>query len=117
MGDNGRVAQTIILTLFVQELEENKSERSQKYRELRKREETMDHFLSTFEDSKQEEKSRLEVLENNNVALLEKLSRHLAHLKQLPRYPSHTHYCLHFNFHIMYCFLRSVIISSTRKSV
>ncbi|MPC73801.1 Intraflagellar transport protein 74 [Portunus trituberculatus] len=67
-----------------QELDENKSERSQKYRELRKREETIDSFLSTFEESKKEELSRLEVLENNNVALLEKLSRHLAHLKQLP---------------------------------
>ncbi|KAK8386714.1 hypothetical protein O3P69_017878 [Scylla paramamosain] len=67
-----------------QELDENKSERSQKYRELRKREETMDNFLATFEASKKEELSRLEVLENNNVALLGKLSRHLAHLKQLP---------------------------------
>ncbi|XP_050727865.1 intraflagellar transport protein 74 homolog isoform X2 [Eriocheir sinensis] len=67
-----------------QELDENKSERSQKYRELRKREETMDHFLSTFEDAKKEELIRLETLENNNVALLEKLSRHLAHFKQLP---------------------------------
>lgn len=70
----------------IQELEENRSERSQKYRELRKREETMDHFLSTFEDAKKEELNRLETLENNNVALLEKLSRHLAHFKQLPRY-------------------------------
>lgn len=70
----------------VQELDENKSERSQKYRELRKREETMDHFLTTFEDAKKEELIRLETLENNNVALLEKLSRHLAHFKQLPRY-------------------------------
>ncbi|XP_042224625.1 intraflagellar transport protein 74 homolog [Homarus americanus] len=70
--------------LLDQELEENQSERSQKYRELRKREETMEQFLTTFEQNKQEELSRLEILENNNVALLEKLSRHLAHFKHLP---------------------------------
>ncbi|KAG7167404.1 Intraflagellar transport protein 74-like [Homarus americanus] len=70
--------------LLLQELEENQSERSQKYRELRKREETMEQFLTTFEQNKQEELSRLEILENNNVALLEKLSRHLAHFKHLP---------------------------------
>ncbi|XP_045608252.1 intraflagellar transport protein 74 homolog isoform X2 [Procambarus clarkii] len=67
-----------------QELEENQSERSQKYRELRKREETMEQFLATFDENKQEELKRLETLENNNVSLLEKLSRHLAHFKHLP---------------------------------
>lgn len=46
----------------------------------------MDQFLSTYEEAKKEELSRLETLENNNVALLEKLSRHLAHFKQLPRF-------------------------------
>lgn len=67
-----------------QDLEENQSERSQKYRELRKREETMDQFLATFEENKLEELKRLESLENNNVALLEKLSRNMAHFSQLP---------------------------------
>ncbi|XP_071542794.1 intraflagellar transport protein 74 homolog isoform X2 [Panulirus ornatus] len=67
-----------------QELEENQSERSQKYRELRKREETMEQFLATFDQNKHEELNRLETLENNNVSILEKLSRHLAHFKHLP---------------------------------
>ncbi|KAK8749313.1 hypothetical protein OTU49_015793 [Cherax quadricarinatus] len=67
-----------------QELEENQSERSQKYRELRKREETMEQFLATFEENKEEELKRLESLETNNVAVLEKISRHLAHFKHLP---------------------------------
>ncbi|XP_066960218.1 intraflagellar transport protein 74 homolog isoform X1 [Macrobrachium rosenbergii] len=67
-----------------QELEENQSERSQKYRELRKREETMDQFLATFEENKAEEVKRLEGLENNNVGLLEKLSRNMAHFALLP---------------------------------
>ncbi|XP_068222988.1 intraflagellar transport protein 74 homolog isoform X1 [Palaemon carinicauda] len=67
-----------------QELEENQSERSQKYRELRKREETMDQFLATFDENKGEEVKRLEGLEKNNVALLEKLSRNMAHFALLP---------------------------------
>ncbi|XP_042865475.1 intraflagellar transport protein 74 homolog isoform X3 [Penaeus japonicus] len=67
-----------------QDLEENQSERSQKYRELRKREETMEQFLATFDKNKQDEVQRLETLEKNNVVLLEKLSRNLAHFNHLP---------------------------------
>ena len=37
-----------------QDLEENQSERNQKYRELRKREENMDQFLNNFEESKEQ---------------------------------------------------------------
>ena len=71
--------------LFIQELEENQSERSQKYRELRKREEAMDQFLATFEENKSEEILRLDALEKNNVSLLEKLSRNMAHFSFLPK--------------------------------
>ena len=46
-----------------QDLEENQSERNQKYRELRKREETMDTFLATFEENKSQELERLADLE------------------------------------------------------
>ncbi|KAK4290679.1 hypothetical protein Pmani_036441 [Petrolisthes manimaculis] len=67
-----------------QELEENQSERSQKYRELRKREETIDQFLAGFEVTQAEELSRLDIMEENNVDILEKLSTHLAHFKHLP---------------------------------
>ncbi|XP_069994854.1 intraflagellar transport protein 74 homolog isoform X2 [Penaeus vannamei] len=67
-----------------QDLEENQSERSQKYRELRKREETMEQFLATFDKNKQDEIQRLETLEKSNVAILEKLSRNLAHFNHLP---------------------------------
>ena len=35
-----------------QDLEENQSERNQKYRELKKREETMDEFFNTFNETK-----------------------------------------------------------------
>ena len=40
------------------DLEENQSERNTKYRELRKREETMDTFLEGFDANKKEELER-----------------------------------------------------------
>ena len=40
------------------DLEENQSERNTKYRELRKREETMDAFLEGFDANKKEELER-----------------------------------------------------------
>ena len=40
------------------DLEENQSERNTKYRELRKREETMDSFLEGFDANKKEELER-----------------------------------------------------------
>lgn len=67
-----------------QEIDENKSERSQKYRELKRREETMELFLASFEQSKVEEIEKLEQLENANVELLEKLSRNMMHFGALP---------------------------------
>lgn len=41
-----------------QELEENQSEKNVKYRDLRKREEAMDQFLQSFEESKRQELER-----------------------------------------------------------
>ena len=45
------------------EVEENQSERNQKYRELRKREETMDTFLGSYAATREEELQRLASLE------------------------------------------------------
>ena len=42
----------------LRDLEENQSERNTKYRELRKREETMDSFLEGFDANKKEELDR-----------------------------------------------------------
>ena len=53
-----------------QDLEENQSERNQKYRELRKREETMDQFLTSYEDTRAEELERLQDLEAQIARLL-----------------------------------------------
>ncbi|XP_076056589.1 intraflagellar transport protein 74 homolog isoform X1 [Oratosquilla oratoria] len=66
------------------DLEENQSERSQKYRELRKREETMEEFMETFEQAHAEEQKRLDDLGKTNVVLLEKMSTNLAHFGHLP---------------------------------
>ena len=48
-----------------QDIEENQSERNQKYRELRKREESMDQFLASYEESKATELERLSELEQS----------------------------------------------------
>ena len=45
----------------------------------------MDQFLATFEENKSEEILRLDALEKNNVSLLEKLSRNMAHFSFLPK--------------------------------
>jgi hypothetical protein len=42
----------ISFVLLFQDLEENQSEKNQKYRDLRKREETMDSFLASFESNR-----------------------------------------------------------------
>ncbi|KAL1429082.1 hypothetical protein MTO96_016813 [Rhipicephalus appendiculatus] len=46
-----------------QELEEHNGERQAKYQELRKREETMDAFLESFEEARQDEHKRQEKLQ------------------------------------------------------
>ena len=68
-----------------QEIEDSQSERSLKYRELRKREETMEQFMANFKESRVEEIQRLEEIENSNVELLEKLSRNMMHFGGLPK--------------------------------
>ncbi|KAJ9593132.1 hypothetical protein L9F63_027622, partial [Diploptera punctata] len=66
------------------DLDESQSERHQKYRELRKREETMEQFLSTFEESREQEMSRIGQLESDIVMALQQISRNLAHSGHLP---------------------------------
>jgi len=66
------------------DLEENQSERNQKYRELKKREETMDQFLGSFEDNRAEELERLQDLERQIVNLMESMSNNLSAVGHLP---------------------------------
>lgn len=67
-----------------QELEEHNGERRAKYQELRKREETMDAFLESFEEARQDEHKRQEKLQGEIVQLLESCSRSLPHFLTLP---------------------------------
>ncbi|RZF35074.1 hypothetical protein LSTR_LSTR009666 [Laodelphax striatellus] len=63
-----------------QDLNESHSERHAKYLELRKREETMETFLNSWESSRASEVSRLAALETSIVAALATISRRLATL-------------------------------------
>ncbi|NWS84375.1 IFT74 protein, partial [Toxostoma redivivum] len=65
------------------DLENNRGEENWKYKELKKKEESMDNFLETFEDVKNQELERKAQLEANIVALLEHSSRNLNHMKQI----------------------------------
>uniref|UniRef100_A0A8C5KZ81 Intraflagellar transport 74 n=1 Tax=Jaculus jaculus TaxID=51337 RepID=A0A8C5KZ81_JACJA len=57
------------------DLEEHQGEMNQKYKELKKREEHMDNFIETFEETKNQELERKAQLEASIVALLEHCSR------------------------------------------
>ncbi|KAF5912841.1 hypothetical protein HPG69_007834 [Diceros bicornis minor] len=58
-------------------------EMNQKYKELKKREENMDNFIETFEETKNQELQRKAQLEANIVALLEHCSRNINRMKQI----------------------------------
>lgn len=66
------------------DIEENQGERNQKYKELKKREETMDEFLNTFEEGKAQELQRIAELEQNVVIVLEHIGRNMGRFSALP---------------------------------
>ncbi|EDO33596.1 predicted protein, partial [Nematostella vectensis] len=66
------------------DLEEHQGERNLKYKELKKREETMQEFLDTFEENKATEEARKKDLEAAVVSLLERMSRGMVRTKHLP---------------------------------
>uniref|UniRef100_A0A8D0E863 Intraflagellar transport 74 n=1 Tax=Salvator merianae TaxID=96440 RepID=A0A8D0E863_SALMN len=65
------------------DLEEQQGEKNLKYKELKKREESMDNFLESFEETKNQELDRKIQIEANIVALLERSSRNINHMKQI----------------------------------
>uniref|UniRef100_A0ACB8ERV8 Uncharacterized protein n=1 Tax=Sphaerodactylus townsendi TaxID=933632 RepID=A0ACB8ERV8_9SAUR len=65
------------------DLEEHQGEKNLKYKELKKREESMDNFLESFEDSRNQELERKAQIEANIVALLEHSSRNVNCMKQI----------------------------------
>lgn len=56
------------------DIEDTETEKQVKYRELRKREEIMEQFMSSFEQNKQDETNKLEKLEKTIVERLENIS-------------------------------------------
>ncbi|KAI0209160.1 intraflagellar transport 74 [Lamellibrachia satsuma] len=65
-------------------IEENQGERNQKYKDLKRREETMDEFLTSFDETKAQEMDKIEQLESNVVLILEHMSRNMARFTHLP---------------------------------
>ncbi|XP_032822202.1 intraflagellar transport protein 74 homolog isoform X1 [Petromyzon marinus] len=63
--------------------EHQEGERNQKYKELKKREESMDEFLSAFEENRRQEVERKAELEAAIVSLLESISRSMGRSKQI----------------------------------
>lgn len=61
-------------------MEEGQSERHQKFRELKKREETMENFMSNFDKSMKDEKLKIEKLQNDIVFALEHISLNIDQL-------------------------------------
>ncbi|CAH0766203.1 unnamed protein product [Diatraea saccharalis] len=60
-----------------QDLEEGNSERHQKYRELKKREETMDAFMASYEENVKKEQERIAQLEKDIVFALDHSSSNI----------------------------------------
>ncbi|XP_046870948.1 intraflagellar transport protein 74 homolog isoform X2 [Hypomesus transpacificus] len=65
------------------DMEESHGERSQKYKELKKKDDLMDGFLDTFEETKAQEVERNRETQANIVALLEHSSRNMNRLRQI----------------------------------
>jgi len=73
-----------IALMCMQEIEESDSDRQQKYRELRKREQDMDEFMKNFEESKGKEMETLSRIEGEIVNCMEKISRNVHLATTLP---------------------------------
>eukprot|EP00794_Sanderia_malayensis_P007768 gene7768-8614_t len=66
------------------DLEEHQGERTAKYKELKKRDETMQDFLDSFESNKRTELDECKQLQSNIVTLLERISRAMIQTKHMP---------------------------------
>ncbi|XP_010137044.1 PREDICTED: intraflagellar transport protein 74 homolog [Buceros rhinoceros silvestris] len=65
------------------DLENHQGEENWKYKELKKKEESMDNFLESFEEAKNQELERKAQVEASIVALLEHSSRNVNRMKQI----------------------------------
>uniref|UniRef100_A0A665VM34 Intraflagellar transport 74 n=1 Tax=Echeneis naucrates TaxID=173247 RepID=A0A665VM34_ECHNA len=55
----------------------------QKYKELKRKEEEIDRFLETFEESRAQEQEKMTVCQENIISLLEHCSRNMLRLRQI----------------------------------
>ncbi|PAA61976.1 hypothetical protein BOX15_Mlig004991g1 [Macrostomum lignano] len=67
-----------------QDIEDVSGQRSQQYRELRKREEQMDEFLGSYDSTFSSEKAKLSELERQVVELLDFITRSMGRVSSLP---------------------------------
>ncbi|KAJ8007479.1 hypothetical protein DPEC_G00117930 [Dallia pectoralis] len=65
------------------DMEEHQGERNHKYKELKKRDETMDSFLDTFDETKALEVERYRETQANIVTLLELSSKNINRMSQI----------------------------------
>ncbi|OXB66127.1 hypothetical protein ASZ78_012470 [Callipepla squamata] len=72
-----------VIQQLCMDLEKHQGEENWKYKELKKREESMDNFLETFEEVKNRELERKAEIEANIIALLEHSSRNVNRMKQI----------------------------------
>ncbi|KAM9337753.1 intraflagellar transport protein 74 homolog [Symphorus nematophorus] len=66
-----------------QDSEEAQGERQQKYKEMKKKEEEIDRYLESFEESRAQEQNKMTQSQENIVALLEHCSRNMLRLHQV----------------------------------
>lgn len=71
------------------DMEESQGERSQKYKELKKKEETMNSFLETYDEVRAQELERHRQTQASIVALLEHSSRNMTRLRQISSVTAH----------------------------
>lgn len=76
----------IFLIVAIKEIEETDSDRQQKFRELKKREQDMDEFMHNFEDNKGKECEGLSRIEAEIVNCMERISRNVHLAATLPEY-------------------------------
>lgn len=71
------------IRLLDNNMEEHQGERNQKYKELKKRDETMDSFLDSFDETKATEVEKNRQTQAIIVALLEHSSRNMNRMRQI----------------------------------
>lgn len=78
------LATLLISQILLQEIEETDSDRQQKFRELKKREQDMDDFMHSFEENKAKECNVLSRIEGEIVNCMERISRNVHLASTLP---------------------------------